>query len=296
MIECVPNVSDGRRQDVIEEMARAIRTSSGTKLLDCSSDRSHNRSVFTFVGEPQALEAAVLALYERAVAAIDLRTHRGVHPRLGAVDVVPFVPLAGATMADCVNLAKRVGEAVGRRFHVPVYLYEDAATRPARRQLEHIRRGQFEGLTARMAAEGWAPDFGPSVPHPTAGASAIGARPILIAFNVNLDTDQLEVAKSIASAIRQSGGGLPYVKAMGVELTERGLVQVSMNLTNFQQTSVRRAFDAVNQDAARRGVRVRESEIVGLIPEAAVSQEDAKTMLLTEPLEKKTIEARLGEY
>jgi len=296
VIECVPNVSDGRRQDVIEEMARAIRTSSGTKLLDCSSDRSHNRSVFTFVGEPQALEAAVLALYERAVAAIDLRTHRGVHPRLGAVDVVPFVPLAGATMADCVNLAKRVGEAVGRRFHVPVYLYEDAATRPARRQLEHIRRGQFEGLTARMAAEGWAPDFGPSVPHPTAGASAIGARPILIAFNVNLDTDQLEVAKSIASAIRQSGGGLPYVKAMGVELTERGLVQVSMNLTNFQQTSVRRAFDAVNQDAARRGVRVRESEIVGLIPEAAVSQEDAKTMLLTEPLEKKTIEARLGEY
>lgn len=296
MIECVPNVSDGRRLDVIEEMARAIRTSSGTKLLDCSSDRSHNRSVFTFVGEPQALEAAVLALYERAVAAIDLRTHRGVHPRLGAVDVVPFVPLAGATMADCVNLAKRVGEAVGRRFHVPVYLYEDAATRPARRQLEHIRRGQFEGLTARMAAEGWAPDFGPSVPHPTAGASAIGARPILIAFNVNLDTDQLEVAKSIASAIRQSGGGLPYVKAMGVELTERGLVQVSMNLTNFQQTSVRRAFDAVNQDAARRGVRVRESEIVGLIPEAAVSQEDAKTMLLTEPLEKKTIEARLGEY
>ena len=296
MIECVPNVSDGRRLDVIEEMARAIRTSSGTKLLDCSSDRSHNRSVFTFVGEPQALEAAVLALYERAVAAIDLRTHRGVHPRLGAVDVVPFVPLAGATMADCVNLAKRVGEAVGRRFHVPVYLYEDAATRPARRQLEHIRRGQFEGLTARMAAEGWAPDFGPSVPHPTAGASAIGARPILIAFNVNLDTDQLEVAKSIASAIRQSGGGLPYVKAMGVELTERGLVQVSMNLTNFQQTSVRRAFDAVNQDAARRGVRVRESEIVGLIPEAAVSQEDAKTMLLTEPLERKTIEARLGEY
>jgi len=296
VIECVPNVSDGRRLDVIEEMARAIRTSSGTKLLDCSSDRSHNRSVFTFVGEPQALEAAVLALYERAVAAIDLRTHRGVHPRLGAVDVVPFVPLAGATMADCVNLAKRVGEAVGRRFHVPVYLYEDAATRPARRQLEHIRRGQFEGLTARMAAEGWAPDFGPSVPHPTAGASAIGARPILIAFNVNLDTDQLEVAKSIASAIRQSGGGLPYVKAMGVELTERGLVQVSMNLTNFQQTSVRRAFDAVNQDAARRGVRVRESEIVGLIPEAAVSQEDAKTMLLTEPLEKKTIEARLGEY
>jgi len=296
VIECVPNVSDGRRQDVIEEMARAIRTSSGTKLLDCSSDRSHNRSVFTFVGEPQALEAAVLALYERAVAAIDLRTHRGVHPRLGAVDVVPFVPLAGATMADCVNLAKRVGEAVGRRFHVPVYLYEDAATRPARRQLEHIRRGQFEGLTERMAAEGWAPDFGPSVPHPTAGASAIGARPILIAFNVNLDTDQLEVAKSIASAIRQSGGGLPYVKAMGVELTERGLVQVSMNLTNFRQTSVRRAFDAVNQDAARRGVRVRESEIVGLIPEAAVSQEDAKTMLLTEPLEKKTIEARLGEY
>ena len=295
MIECVPNVSDGRRQDVIEEMARAIRTSSGTKLLDCSSDRSHNRSVFTFVGEPQALEASVLALYERAVAAIDLRTHRGVHPRLGAVDVVPFVPLAGATMADCVNLAKRVGEAVGRRFHVPVYLYEAAATRPARRQLEHIRRGQFEGLTERMAAEGWAPDFGPSVPHPTAGASAIGARPILIAFNVNLDTDQLEVAKSIASAIRQSGGGLPYVKAMGVELTERGLVQVSMNLTNFRQTSVRRAFDAVNQDAARRGVRVRESEIVGLVPEAALSQEDAKTMLLTEPLEKKTIEARLGE-
>ena len=271
IIECIPNVSEGRRPEVVGAIADAIRAVPGARLLDYSSDASHNRSVFTMAGDGPSLKAAVLAMYERAVAAIDLREHSGEHPRLGAVDVVPFVPIEGATMDDCVALAKEVGREIAARFGVPVYLYEDASKNPARKNLEDIRRGEFEGLAAKMAGDGWAPDFGPAAPHPSAGASVIGARMPLIAYNINLATDRLDVAKKIAAGIRHSSGGFRFVKAAGFELKDRGVVQVSMNLTNYEKTPIYRVFETVKREAERYGVQVLESEIVGLVPAAALN-------------------------
>ena len=271
VIECVPNVSEGRRPEIVTAMADAIRAVNGVRLLDHSSDASHHRSVFTLAGDAAGVERAVLALFERAVADIDLRTHHGEHPRMGAVDVVPFVPIEGVTMAECVALARRVGAAVADRFKVPVFLYEEAASQPGRKNLEDIRRGEFEGLAAKMATEGWAPDFGPAVPHPSAGATVIGARMPLIAYNINLATDRLDVAKKIAAAIRHSSGGYRFVKAMGISLEDRGIVQVSMNLTNYEKTPIFRVFETVKREADRYGVAILESEIVGLIPSAALN-------------------------
>src|SRR2546427_12054609 len=271
LIECIPNVSEGRRPDVVSSMADAIRSVAGVRLLDFSSDASHNRSVFTLAGDAAGVEQAVMALFERAVAAIDLRTHHGEHPRMGAVDVVPFVPIEGVTMAECVALAKKVGAAVADRFKIPVYLYEDACTNPARKNLEDIRRGEFEGLAAKMATQGWAPDLSPGALHPSAGAAVIGARMALIAYNINHATDRLDVAKKIAAAIRHSSGGYRYVKAAGFKLEDRGIVQVSMNLTNYEKTPIFRVFETVKREAARYGVTVLESEIVGLVPAAALS-------------------------
>ncbi len=271
IIECIPNVSEGRRPDVVAAMADAVRHVAGVRLLDHSSDASHNRSVFTLAGDAAGIEQAVLALVERAVADIDLRTHRGEHPRLGAVDVIPFVPIEDVTMAECVALAKKTGAAIAERFHLPVYLYEEASDIPSRKNLEDIRRGEFEGLAAKMATAGWAPDFGPSAPHPSAGAVVVGARMPLIAYNINLATDRLDVAKKIAAAIRQSSGGFRYVKAAGFKLDDRGLVQVSMNLTNFEKTPIFRVFETVKREAARYGVAILESEIVGLVPSAALT-------------------------
>jgi glutamate formiminotransferase len=270
IIECVPNVSEGRRPEVVEAIVRAVAETPGIHLLDWSSDASHNRSVITLAGDAAPLNAAVLTLFERSLAAIDLRQHRGEHPRLGAVDVVPFVPIEGATMDDCVQLARATAHAVVSRFGIPVYLYEEAASTPARRNLEDIRRGEFEGLAAKMAQPDWRPDFGPATPHPSGGASVIGARMPLIAYNINLDTDRLEVAKKIAAAIRFSSGGLRFVKAMGIALDGRRIVQVSMNLTNHEKTPVFRVFEIVKREAARYGVAVLESEIVGLVPSAAL--------------------------
>jgi glutamate formiminotransferase len=281
IIECIPNVSEGRRLDVVALMADAIRLTAGVRLLNHSSDPSHHRSVFTFVGDAAAVEAAALTLFQLAIATIDLRTHRGVHPRIGAVDVVPFVPIADVTMPECVEVARRVGQTAGSRFAVPIYLYEEAATQPARRHLETIRRGQFEGLSAKMATAGWEPDFGPIVPHPTAGASVVGARMPLIAYNINLNTDRLDIAKAIAAAIRFSSGGLPFVKAMGVMLAHKGIAQVSMNLTNYEQTPIERVFDAVEREAARQGVAVLESELIGLIPAAALASTTPEHLRLT---------------
>jgi len=271
LIECIPNVSEGRRPEVVAQMAEAIRAVPGVRLLDFSSDASHNRSVFTLAGDAAGVEQAVMALFERAVAAVDLRTHRGEHPRMGAVDVVPFVPIEGVTMAECIELAKKVGAAVAERFAIPVYLYEDASTNPARKNLEDIRRGEFEGLAAKMATPGWTPDFGPGAPHPSAGASVIGARMALIAYNINLASDRLDVAKKIAAAIRHSSGGYRYVKAAGFKLDDRGIVQVSMNLTNYEKTPIFRVFETVKREAARYGVSILESEIVGLVPSAALN-------------------------
>jgi glutamate formiminotransferase len=270
IIECIPNVSEGRRTDVVERIADAIRGIPGIRLLDYSSDASHNRSVFTFTGDAEPVRLAVLALFEQATAAIDLRTHRGEHPRLGAVDVVPLVPIEGVTMDECVALAKAVGAEVSERFGVPVYLYEEASANPLRKNLEDIRRGEYEGLAAKMASPMWAPDFGTAVPHPSAGASVIGARMPLIAYNINLDTDRVDVAKKIAAAIRHSSGGLRYVKAMGVKVDDRNLAQVSMNLTNYQKTPIFRVFELVKREAERYGVSILESEIVGLVPSAAL--------------------------
>jgi glutamate formiminotransferase len=270
LIECVPNVSEGRRPEVVDAMADAVRRVPGVRLLDHSSDASHNRSVFTLAGEAAPLKGAVLALFAAAVPAVDLRAHRGEHPRLGAVDVVPFIPIEGVTMADCVALARDTGAAVAERFGVPVYLYEEAATSPARRHLEDIRRGEFEGLAGRMSDPAWAPDFGPSRPHATAGAAVIGARMPLVAFNVNLGTDRLEVAQQIARAVRHSSGGFRFVKALGIRLEGRNVVQVSMNLTNPQQTPMFRVFDTIRREAARHGVPVLDSEIVGLVPASAL--------------------------
>ena len=271
IIESIPNVSEGRRPEVVEAIASAIRAVPGVRLLDYSSDASHNRSVFTLAGDAAPLKAAILAIYEQALAHIDLRTHQGEHPRLGAVDVVPFVPIEGVTMAQCVELARDVAGEVASRFGVPIYLYEDASNDPARRNLEDIRRGEFEGLAAKMASKGWAPDFGPSVPHASAGASVVGARMPLIAYNINLNTDRLDVAKKIAAAIRHSSGGYRFVKAAGFELKDRGIVQVSMNLTNYEKTPIFRVFETVRREAERYGVSILESEIVGLVPAAALN-------------------------
>jgi glutamate formiminotransferase len=269
IIECVPNISEGRRPDVVARCVAACRVA-GVTVLDHSSDASHNRSVITLVGDAPGLRLAVLALYDAALAEIDLRVHTGEHPRLGAVDVVPFIPIAGVDMAACVALAKDVGAAVAERTGVPVFLYEDAAASPARRNLEDIRRGEFEGLAAKMAKAEWAPDFGPASPHASAGGTVIGARMPLIAYNINLATDRLDVAKKIAAAIRFSSGGYRFVKAMGIRLDDRNLAQVSMNLTNYDKTPVFRVFDTVKREAARYGVSVLESEIVGLVPANAL--------------------------
>jgi len=270
VIECVPNVSEGRRMEVVNALVDAVRRTPSVRLLDYSSDTAHNRSVLTMAGEATSLKAAVVALFEAALPRIDLRQHTGEHPRLGAVDVVPFVPIADVTMDECVQLAKETAAEVADRFQVPVYLYEEASGNPARKNLEDIRRGEFEGLEAKMSAPGWAPDFGPARPHPTGGATVMGARMPLIAYNINLATNRLDVAKKIAAAIRFSSGGFRYVKAMGIAIEDRGIVQVSINLTNYEKTPMFRVFEAVKQEAARYGVTILESEIVGLVPAAAL--------------------------
>lgn len=272
IIECVPNISEGTRTEVVAHIADSLRAVPGLRVLDVQSDATHNRSVLTLAGDPDSLRTAVPLLVARTMEVVDLRTHRGEHPRLGAVDVVPFIPIDGATMAECVALAREVARTIADQLAVPVYLYEEAATRPERRNLEDIRRGEFEGLAEKMARAEWAPDFGPAQPHPTAGATVIGARMPLIAYNINLATDRLDVAKKIAAAVRMSSGGLRFVKAMGLPLDDRKIVQVSMNLTNFERTPIFRVFELVKREAARYGVNVLESEIVGLVPQAALVQ------------------------
>ncbi len=293
LVECVPNVSEGRRTDVIASLTDSV-AASGSALLDASSDPSHNRTVLTLAGTPSDLEAAVDRLFGAAIPRIDLRQQTGVHPRLGAVDVVPFVPLDGATMADCVQLAVDTARLVAARHDVPVYLYEEAASRPERRSLAAIRRGGLARLAERMREEAWAPDFGGSAPHPTAGVTVIGARGILVAFNVNLKSDRLELARRIAASIREAGGGLPAVRAMGVPLADRRLVQVSMNLIDYRRTSMMTAFDIVERQAADAGVAVLESEIVGLVPAEALPPDPARRLQLRAGHETHVLEDRLA--
>lgn len=270
IIECVPNISEGRDRARIEEIAGAVRGVPGVRLLGVSSDASHNRSVLTFVGDTEAVRAGVLALFEAAVPRVDLTKHRGEHPRMGAVDVVPFVPIRGAAVADCVALSRRVAEEIARRHGIPVYLYEDSASSESRRNLAEVRKGEFEGFAEKMRDPKWKPDFGPSAPHPTAGVVAVGARAPLIAYNINLGTRDVTIADRIARSIRHVGGGFRYVKAMAVELADRGQVQVSINMTNYRKTPLHRVFECVRSDADRFGVPVVGSEIVGLTPAEAL--------------------------
>jgi len=271
LIECVPNFSEGRDLARIAALVREVESVPGARVLDCHSDPDHNRSVLTFAGEPEAVEEAALAVVGKAAELIDINQHRGEHPRIGATDVLPFVPLAGVTMAECVALARRVGGEIWRRYAIPVYFYENAATQPARAKLENIRRGQFEGLREDVLSDPErAPDVGAARLHPTAGAVAVGARKLLIAYNITLSTPDVSVAEQIARAIRESSGGLPAVKAIGVALRSRGLAQVSMNLTDFEVTSIQRVFEAVRPEAERRVCTIEGSEIVGLVPKAAL--------------------------
>ncbi|HEX9239693.1 MAG TPA: glutamate formimidoyltransferase [Candidatus Bathyarchaeia archaeon] len=267
LIECVPNFSEGRRQEVINSIADAIRSTPGVNLLDVESNPDHNRSVISFVGEPGPVKQAALAGSAKAVELIDLTKHKGEHPRMGAVDVVPFVPLSGSTMDDCLALAKDFGREFAERFHIPVFLYEEAASTPERRNLADVRAGEFEGLRDKIGRDPTKkPDLGPDKIHPTAGATAVGAREILIAYNVNLGTNDLAIAKKIAHQLRAKDGGLAYVKALGFELKERGIVQVSMNMTDYRKSQLFKAEELVKLFSERYGVPVVGSEIVGLVP------------------------------
>jgi len=267
IVECIPNFSEGKDQEVIDRIAGEIRRVRGVKLLDVESDADHNRSVVTFLGEPEAAAEAAFLATKKASELIDLNKHKGEHPRIGATDVIPFVPISNVTMEECVELAKKVGERIASELKIPVYLYEAAATRQECINLADIRKGEYEGLRKDIVTDlRRKPDFGPSKLHPTAGATVVGAREPLIAFNVNLGTDDIEIAKKIAKTVRFSSGGLKCVKAKGFEIKKRGIVQVSMNLTNYKETPISKAFEMVKREADGYGVPIIGSEIIGLVP------------------------------
>ncbi len=271
IIECVPNFSEGRDLKKLEQILDCFRGKEGVKLLDYSSDQDHNRSVVTVIGEPDALRDAMVEAIGKAVELIDMTKHQGQHPRMGCVDVVPFIPIRNATVEDADRMAKETAAAAAERFGQPFFLYEKSATAPHRENLAEIRRGQFEGMAEKMLdQEKWKPDFGPATIHPTGGVTAIGARMPLIAYNINLDTDNLEIANKIAKAIRHISGGFRYCKALGVMLEDRGIAQVSMNLTDYTKTPVYRVFETVKMEAHRYGVNVLDSEVVGLVPQEAL--------------------------
>jgi glutamate formiminotransferase/formiminotetrahydrofolate cyclodeaminase len=273
LVECVPNFSDGRRPEVIGEIVRTIEAVQGTTMLDAEMDKDHNRAVVTFVGEPEVVEEAAFQAIKKASELIDMEKHSGEHPRMGATDVCPFIPISGVTMKTCVAMAQRLGERVGKELEIPVYLYEEAATRPSRENLAEIRKGEYEAIRDEIATvPERKPDFGPLKTHPTAGAMAIGARPFLIAFNVYLNTENIEIAKKIANAVRFQTGGFRYVKAMGFAIKERRQVQISMNLVNFEGTPIFRVYEAIKSEAARYGLFPVGSEVVGLTPLEAIVQ------------------------
>lgn len=268
IVECVPNFSEGRRPEVVQQIVDAIAAVDGVKVLDFSSDADHNRSVVTFVAPPETVGDAAFAGIAKAAELIDMTRHTGGHPRMGATDVCPFIPIKGVTMDDCVEIAKKLGQRVGDELGIPVYLYEKAATRPGRENLANVRKGQYEGIRDTIATDpARTPDFGPAKMG-TAGATAIGARQFLIAFNVYLNTDNVEIAKKIGKAVRHSGGGLRYVKAMGLEVD--GKAQVSMNLTDFTGTPIFRVVEMIRREADRYGVGIESTELIGLIPQQAL--------------------------
>lgn len=270
IMECVPNFSEGRDREKIDYIVEAFRAKKDVKLLDYSSDEDHNRTVVTVIGEPEALGNAMVEAAARAVKVIDMTKHQGQHPRMGAVDVVPFIPVRGCTIEEADAVAKSVAKRMGEELGIPCFLYEKSASAPHRANLADVRKGQFEGMAEKLARPEWQPDFGPNHMHPTAGVTAVGARMPLVAFNINLDTPNLEIATAIAKKVRYINGGFRFVKAMGVALEERNIVQVSMNLTDFTRTAVYRVFETVKMEARRYGVNVVGSEVIGLVPMQAL--------------------------
>lgn len=295
IMECVPNFSEGRDLQKIDKIVAPFRARAGVKLLDYSNDEDHNRLVVTVVGEPEPLRDAVLEAIGVAVELIDLNHHQGQHPRMGAVDVVPFIPIRGVTMDDAIALSREVGEEVARRYGLPVFLYEKSATAPHRENLAAIRKGEFEDMAEKIHQPEWKPDFGPAERHPTAGTVAIGARMPLVAYNINLSTPSLEIAHDIAKKIRFIGGGLRYCKAMGVELKDRGITQVSINMTDYTRTALYRAFELVRIEARRYGVSIVGSEIIGLVPMEALIDTASYYLGLENFSLRQVLEARIME-
>lgn len=295
IMECVPNFSEGRDLEKIDKIVNPFRSKEGVKLLDYSNDIDHNRLVVTVVGQPEALKEAVIEAIGIAVQLIDLNHHQGQHPRMGAADVVPFIPIKGCTMDDAIALSREVGATVAERYNLPVFLYEKSASAPHRENLAALRKGEFEGMAEKIKLPEWHPDFGPAERHPTAGTVAIGARMPLVAYNINLDTPSLEIAHGIAKKIRFIGGGLRYCKAMGVELKERGITQVSINMTDYTKTALYQAMEMVRFEARRYGVNVVGSEIIGLVPMAALIDTSAYYLGLENFSMQQVLEARIIE-
>ncbi|MGQ9587465.1 MAG: glutamate formimidoyltransferase [Thermoplasmata archaeon] len=294
VVECVPNFSEGRRKEVVDRIVYSIRSVPGVKVLDVEMDQDHNRSVVTFTGGKDTVQEAAFRGARAASELIDLTKHSGQHPRMGALDVLPFVPISGVTLEDCVEIANKIGRRIAKELKIPVYLYEAAAKRPERVNLENVRRGQFEGLKeAIVADESRYPDYGPRMLHPTAGAVAVGARMPLIAFNVNLRSTDVQIAKDIARRVRASSGGFPKVKALGFALHARGMVQVSMNLTDYTVTPISKVFDSVVKEAEARGVEIAESEIIGLIPLDAVCDIAARHLKISNFTSNQVLERRI---
>ncbi|MCT8976768.1 glutamate formimidoyltransferase [Clostridium sp. CX1] len=295
LVECVPNFSEGRNKEIIETIIDEVRRTEGVKLLDYSSDKDHNRTVVTFVGSPEETKEAAYKLIKRASELIDMSKHQGAHPRMGATDVVPFIPIKDITTEECVQMARDLGKKVGEELSIPIYLYEDAASSPERQNLANIRKGQYEGFFEKIKEPEWKPDFGPCEMNRKSGATVIGARFPLIAYNVNLGTDNLEIANAIAKRIRHIGGGLRYAKAVGVMLTERNIAQVSINLVNYEKTAIYTAQEMVKTEAKRYGVPVVGAEVIGLVPMKALI-DCAEYYLQIENFDmNQVLEARLSE-
>lgn len=266
IVECVPNFSEGKDLKIVEKIVAPFRNREGVKLLSYEPDPDYNRLVVTVIGDPEAVKESVLEAVGIATEEIDLRQHKGEHSRMGASDVIPFIPIKGMTVEETVALSKEVGQEINKRYQIPVFLYEDSASRPERVNLAKIRKGQFEGMPEKLKEEAWEPDFGRREIHPSAGVTAVGARLPLVAYNIDLDTADIEIAKKIAKAIRHSSGGFRYIKAGGVEIKERGITQVTMNITNYEKTPIYRVFETVKMEAKRYGVNILGSEIIGLAP------------------------------
>lgn len=292
IVECVVNFSEGRSKEVIDSITSVFNVE-GVKLLNVEADSDYNRVVVTVAGDPQAVKETVVESVVLATRLINMNVHTGQHPRMGATDVVPFIPIKNMTMAECVTLAKEVGELIALHANVPVFLYEAAATAPHRENLADIRKGEYEGMAKKMTDDRWKPDFGPDQPHPTAGVVAVGARMPLIAFNIDLATTDVSIANKIAKAIRNSSGGFRYIKAGGVEVKERGLVQVTMNITDYTKTPIYRVFETVKMEALRYGVTVCGSEIVGLVPMEAIVESAAYYLRFNNVDKDKILETQL---